>query len=72
MDSLKAKLLGMLVNLLVGMLTPELVKQFADQVLDFVENYVKGTASTVDDNIVLPVCQQIRIAFGIEDNDVQG
>ncbi len=66
---MKAKLIMMLINALVGMLTPDLVKKFADTVLDFAENYVVGTKSTVDDNIVLPLCAAIRLAFSISDDD---
>ena len=65
-----AKMLIMqLINLILGMLTPELLKKFADMVLDFVEEFVLGTASTVDDAIVLPLCQALRQAFNIPDND---
>lgn len=62
-------LLGMIVNILIRMLTPELLKKFADMVLDFAENYVLGTASPIDDKIVLPLCAAIRAAFNIPDND---
>jgi len=51
------------------MLTPDLIKKFADMVLDFVEDYVLGTASTVDDKIMIPICTAIRSAFDIPDND---
>jgi hypothetical protein len=65
MDALKSRLLGALINILIGMLTPELVRQLADQVLGFAEKAVLGTASSVDDAIILPILEQIRIAFGI-------
>ncbi|MCK4827399.1 hypothetical protein KA005_67330 [bacterium] len=66
---MKELLLGQLIKTLVTMLTPELMKTFADMVLDFVEEYVKGTKSKLDDRIVLPLCDVIRRAYDIPDND---
>ena len=65
---MKAMILAKLVSLIVGMLTPALLKKFADMVLDFVEDYVEGTESTVDDAIVLPICNMIRTAFDIPED----
>ena len=66
---MKAKLLTMLVQLLMSLLSPDLIKKFMDMVLDFVEDFVLGTASDVDDKLVLPICGMIRDAFDIPDND---
>lgn len=66
---MKELLLGQLIKTLVTILTPELMKTFADMVLDFVEEYVKGTKSKLDDRIVLPLCDVIRRAYDIPDND---
>ena len=60
-------LLTQLIKSIMLMLTPDLLKKFADTVLDFVEAYVKGTKSTVDDNIILPLCSLIRKTFDIKD-----
>jgi hypothetical protein len=65
----KAALIEMLVSLLMKMLTPDLLKKFADMTLDFIEDKVTGTKSTVDDAVVLPVCDMIRASFNIPDND---
>ena len=65
---MKAQLISMLTSALLSMLTPELLKKFADMVLDFAENYVTGTASTIDDKIVLPICDMIRSTFDIPEN----
>ena len=62
-------LITQLIKVIMSMLTPELMRRFADMVLDFVENYVEGTKSTVDDRIVLPICNLIRTTFNIEDNE---
>ncbi|KKM25508.1 hypothetical protein LCGC14_1594320 [marine sediment metagenome] len=66
---MKAMILRHLVGVIMGMLTPELLKSFADMVLDFVEDYVEGTKSKIDDRLVLPLCASIRAAFDIPDND---
>ena len=64
---MKQILLTQLIKAIMTMLTPDLMKKFADTVLDFVEEYVKGTKSKVDDNIVLPLCSVIRATFDIKD-----
>lgn len=40
-----------------------------DYVLDKLEDKVEETHNTIDDAIVLPVCEIIRIALNIPDND---
>ena len=65
---MKTQLISMLISALLSMLTPELLKKFADTVLDFAENYVTGTASTIDDRVVLPICNMIRSTFDIPEN----
>ena len=66
---MKAKLISTLISALMAMLSPDLLKTFADMVLDFVEEYVEGTKSSLDDRIVLPLCDTIRKAFNIPDDD---
>ena len=62
-------LLPRVVSAILGMLTPELLKKFADHLLDWVEKFVLGTASTIDDRLILPLCNMIREAFNIPDDD---
>ena len=64
---MKQILLTQLIKILMTMLTPELMKKFADTVLDFVEDYVIGTKSKVDDKLVLPLIAMIRTSFNIPD-----
>ena len=45
------------------------LKVLGDAILDFCEDYVLGTASKIDDALVLPACNAIRIALDIPDND---
>ena len=41
------------------------VKRLADKLLDYVEDYVEGTKSRIDDALVLPICKMVRSAFDI-------
>jgi len=47
----------------------ESLKVLGDMILDFVEDFVMGTASEIDDALVLPVCNMIRSALDIPDDD---
>ena len=66
---MKTKLIEMLLGSLMTMLTPELLQKFADMALDFFEDLVKDSSNTIDDKIVLPICDSIRKAFNIPDDD---
>lgn len=66
---MKTLLLTQLIKIIMTLLTPELIQKFADTVLDFIEDYVEGTKSSVDDDLVLPLCALIRTTFNISDND---
>ena len=66
---MQAALISAIVKVLMSVLTEELLKDFADTVLDFIENKVMGTASKVDDALVLPVVKTIRSVFNIPDGD---
>ncbi len=64
---MKTKILMFLIQTLLNQLTPELLKAFADKLLDFVEDFVVGTKSDIDDKLVLPICDMIRKTFDIPD-----
>lgn len=64
---MRGKIIGHLVKLLLSLLTPELLRAFTDMLLDFVEEFVLGTKSKVDDAVVLPLCETIRETFNIPD-----
>jgi hypothetical protein len=66
---MKAQLITMLIGMVMKLLTPELLRSFLDMVLDFVEAKVEGTKSTVDDRMILPICDMIRSAYHVPDND---
>ena len=46
-------------------LTEEGPKRLADMLLDFCEEYVIDTENTIDDAIVLPLCNMLRQALSI-------
>ena len=66
---MKEKLILNLIGMLMGLLTPELLRQFAESVIEFAEAKVLGSKSKVDDALVLPVCDLLRTAFGLSDED---
>lgn len=66
---MKQYLITKLIAILISLLTPELLRNFADTVLTWVEEKVKGSASTVDDAAILPLCEVIRVVFGLKDQD---
>ena len=66
---MQARLLSSAIQMFLNMLTPELLRDFTDTVLDYIEDKVAGSASTVDDRMILPLCEMIRATFGVEDND---
>ena len=45
------------------------LKAMMDWGLDFIEDYVLGSASKIDDALILPVCSMIRVALEIPDED---
>jgi hypothetical protein len=67
--TMKAKIIGMVVGQLLALLSPDLLKDAVDQFLDFIEDRVLGSASPIDDAIVIPICTMIREAFDIPDDD---
>lgn len=66
---MKAQILQLLIASLMTFFSEELMKKFADTLLDFVEDFVKGTKSSIDDALVLPLCNRVREAFNITDDD---
>jgi len=64
---MKEQIITLAIQMILKLLTPDLLKKLMDQILDFVEEYVLGTASPIDDKLVLPICQIIRDAFDITD-----
>ena len=66
---MQAKLLAVLFAALFEAFDAETLREFADNGLDWIENKVLGSASQVDDKVVLPIAAQIRKLFNIPDND---
>jgi len=69
---MKAYLISQLIRVLMAELAkhaPALMMGFADSVLDWVESYVLGSASDLDDKLILPICAMIRESYDIPDDD---
>jgi hypothetical protein len=47
-------------------------KKYVDAVLDAVENFVKRTDNTLDDELIVPLIQSIRDNFGIPQQNMSG
>ncbi len=67
--NLQTILIQQLVSALVVMMSPEVMKRGLDALLDAIEEAVGKTENRVDDIVVLGICQQIRRAFDVPDND---
>ena len=76
MDSIKEKIISLLLPVLVSMLVdviknagPDKIKEILDKLFDFAEDAIAKSESTVDDKGILPIIEAIRVAFDIPDND---
>ncbi len=63
---MQGKAIEILIAMLVKMFDADLMKEFAEHLIQWVENRVIGTASPLDDAIVLPLCSAVRSAFGLK------
>lgn len=66
---MKALLISKLVEILLSMLSPDMLKKAIDYLLDIVEDAVEKSDSTLDDKIVIPLCNMIREALNVPDDD---
>jgi len=66
---MRAKIIAKLFEILLGLFPPELLKGFVDSLIDLIEDAVAKSENKLDDQIVLPLCDMIRSAFDIPDND---
>lgn len=62
-------MLTSLVNAILALADPEMMRQFLKALLDFVEDHVEGSASKIDDALILPICSSVRKAFGVPDKE---
>jgi len=66
---MKAAIIAKLIEIILGLFSPDLLKYFVDKMLDLIEDAVAKSEGKLDDQIVLPLCNMIRQAFDIPDND---
>ncbi len=67
--NMQTLMIQQLMSAMLVFLPPEVLKKGLDALLDMIENAVGKTENTVDDIVVLGLCQQIRRAFDVPDND---
>lgn len=68
---MKANLISLTIGLLLKVLNPELILGMCDAILDFIEEKVVGTANTIDDSVIIPLCEMLRATFSIPDEDLK-
>ena len=67
---MKNILIQQLMQVLMLVLSPEVFKKLIDTVLDIVEAAVEDSETAVDNMLVLPLCNTIRTAFNVPDDDL--
>lgn len=58
-------MLTSLVNAIMALADPVMLREFLNTLLLFVEEHVRGTASKIDDAMILPICSAVRTAFNV-------
>jgi len=66
---MKKNMIIWFVTMFTDKMTPEEIKHWIDMGIDMVEDKVAASPSTLDDAIVLPMCNLLRKALSIPDND---
>ena len=69
MHQAKMMMLQSLVNVVLAAASPEVLKSLVDGILDIIEDACFNSSNTIDDQLILPMCQKVRDVFGIPDND---
>lgn len=64
---MKERLIQFFVAFLLKNISEESLRELTDKLLDFVEAKVKESKSEWDDALLLPLCDIVRRAFGIEE-----
>lgn len=65
----KEKLFSTLITLLISTLSPDMLKKMVDMFLDFIEDAVTDSENKWDDIAILPLCNLVRTAFNVPDDD---
>ena len=69
MNSMQLWFIQQLISALLIKLDEKTIKTGMDALLDIIEDAVENSDTPMDDAIVLPLCDQIRKAFDVPDND---
>ena len=62
---MQATAVKILVSMLMKLFDPKLMKEFIEELLNWIEKRVLGSASKVDDAIILPLIQHVKVVFEI-------
>jgi hypothetical protein len=68
---MNANLIATLVRFVILTLNPKLLRRLSEKALIFVEQFVVGTKSKVDDRFILPICKGIRDAFSLPESKIR-
>ncbi len=66
---MKKKIVGLLFNAILETMTPEIIERLGDVIIDFAEDAVSDSRNKYDDAIIIPLCNMVRSAFDIKDDD---
>ena len=66
---MQVKIIVLILTQILKLLSPDLLRKMTDKLLDVVEDFVKASENDIDDAIVLPLCNMVREAFNIPDDD---
>jgi hypothetical protein len=67
-DSMKVWVIQSLITALIARMDEPTLKAWADAGLDKLEELIVNSETNLDDKMALPLIQQIREAFGIDDD----
>ena len=70
MNSMQLWFIQQLISALIIKLDEKTIKSGVDALLDIIEDAVAKSETPMDDAVVLPLCNQLRIAFDVPDNDL--
>ena len=68
-NSMKVWAIQSLLTALMSQLKPEHLRRFVEGGLDAIEDAIANSENVIDDQFVLPVIKQVRVAFDLPDND---
>ena len=62
-------LVTQIINILLTLVSKDQYKEIVDKLIDSVEDAVAKSPNTIDDAIILPLCDKVRDVLDVPDND---